>query len=226
MSTIILATQNPGKVDELRALLGGSQIHVLGLNELEGAFPEPEEHGQTFLDNATIKAIAYAKATGRVCLADDSGLEIDALDGRPGVISSHYAFDGEVEGRAAEMTRKQRDEHNIDRVLAEMELVDFKDRTARFVCAMVLADPDGHILATSEGKFEGRIGLTCDDPHAAPCDCVPRGSNGFGYDPIFLVAPEFMQTSAELDAQTKNEISHRGQAVRGMIQQIKGLNLD
>ena len=225
MSTIVLATQNPGKVDELRALLGGSSIHILGLNELENQFPEPEETGTTFLENATIKAVAYAKATGRVCLADDSGLEIDALGGKPGVISSHYAFDGQVDGRAAEMTRRQRDEHNIDRVLAEMELVDFEDRSARFVCAMVLADPDGSILATSQRTFEGRIGLTCDDPHAAPCDCVPRGSNGFGYDPIFLVAPEYMQTSAELDTQTKNQISHRGQAVRDMIEQIKGMNL-
>jgi len=226
MSTIVLATQNPGKVDELRALLGGSQIHVLGLNELGESFSEPDETGETFIDNATIKAVTYAKATGRVCLADDSGLEIDALDGRPGVISSHYGFDGVIEGRAAELTRHQRDEHNIDRVMAEMELVDFEDRSARFVCVMVLADPDGNILATSQGKFEGRIGLSCDDPHAAPCDCVPRGGNGFGYDPIFLIEPDYIKTSAELDAQAKNKISHRGQAVRAMIEQIKGFDLD
>ncbi len=225
MSTIVLATQNPGKVTELRSLLGGSQIHILGLGDIEESFPEPEENGDTFLDNATIKAVAYAKATGRPCLADDSGLVVDALGGRPGVISSHYAFDGETDGRAAMLTRQQRDEQNLDRVLAELEMVDFEDRTARFVCVMVLADADGTILASSEGKFEGRIGLSLGDPHGSPCDCVPRGSCGFGYDPIFLVGPDFIRTSAELDPAEKNAISHRGQAVRDMIEQIKTLPL-
>jgi XTP/dITP diphosphohydrolase len=158
-------------------------------------------------------------------LADDSGLVIDALGGRPGVISSHYAFDGETKGRAAGMSREQRDEHNIDRVLAELDPVDLKDRSARFVCVMVLADADGTVIAASEGKFEGRIGLPVDHPHVTPSDSVPRGHNGFGYDPIFLVAPDYIQTSAELDSAAKNAISHRGQAVRGMIEQIKTLSI-
>jgi len=225
MSTIALATQNPGKIAELRSLLGGLNIHIIGLSDIEDSFPEPEENGDTFLDNATIKAIEYAKATGRPCLADDSGLVIDAIGGRPGVISSHYAFDGETDGRAAEMTRQQRDDHNIDRVLAELDEFEPEERTARFVCVMVLADSDGSILATSEGKFEGRIGLPVDHPHATPSDSVPRGHNGFGYDPIFLVAPDYIQTSAELDSDAKNTISHRGNAVRDMIEQIKTLNL-
>ena len=224
MSTIVLATQNPGKVAELRALLGGSQIHILGLGDIEDSFPEPEENGDTFLDNATIKAVAYAKATGRPCLADDSGLVIDAIGGRPGVISSHYAFDGEIDEQAARLSRQQRDVRNIDRVLAELDEFEPEERTARFVCVMVLADSDGSILATSEGKFEGRIGLPIDHPHATPSDSVPRGSNGFGYDPIFLVGPDFIQTSAELDSKAKNAISHRGQAVRDMIEQIKTLS--
>ena len=212
MNTIVLATQNPGKVDELRSLLAGSPINILGLSDLDDSFPEPDETGATFIDNATIKAIEYAKLTGMPCLADDSGLEIDALGGRPGVISSHYAFDGQVEGRAATMTRQERDRHNIERVLAELEEVEAKDRTGRFKCVMVLADPDGSILATSEGTFEGRIG-----------DHI-QGENGFGYDPIFLVGDDFTRTSAELSADEKNAVSHRGHAVRGMIEQIASLN--
>ncbi len=225
MSTIVLATQNPGKVAELRSLLSGTGIHILGLGDIEDSFPEPEENGDTFLDNATIKAIAYAKATGRPCLADDSGLIVDAIGGRPGVISSHYAFDGETEGQAAGMSRQQRDDHNIDRVLSELDEFEPSERSARFVCVMVLADSDGSILATSEGKFEGRIGLPVDHPHVTPSDSVPRGPNGFGYDPIFLVGPDYIKTSAELDSAAKNAVSHRGDAVRGMIEQIKTLSI-
>ncbi|MEX0876434.1 MAG: non-canonical purine NTP pyrophosphatase, partial [Phycisphaerales bacterium] len=98
MPTIVLATQNPGKVRELRAMVSGLGIDCIGLSELGDRFEEPVEDGETFLDNATIKAIAYARATGMHCLADDSGLEVEALGGRPGVISSHYAFDGDAEG--------------------------------------------------------------------------------------------------------------------------------
>jgi XTP/dITP diphosphohydrolase len=226
MTSIVLATQNPGKVAELRSLLGGSQIHILGLSDLEDSFPEPDETGETFLDNATIKAVEYAKLTGRPSLADDSGLVVDALGDKPGVISSHYAFDGQAGGPAAELSREQRDSKNLDRVLDELDPVELEDRSARFVCVMVLADPDGSILATSEGTFEGRIGLPFEHPHATPSDSVPRGHNGFGYDPIFLVAPEFIQTSAELSASAKNAVSHRGNAVRAMIEQIKKLPLE
>lgn len=226
MSTIVLATQNPGKVGELRSLLQDSPIEILGLSDLNDSFPEPDETGQTFIENATIKAVQYAKLTGKHCLADDSGLMIDALGGRPGVISSHYAFDGVAEGRAAEMTRQQRDEHNIDRVLAELDGIPLEERSARFVCVMVLADPDGKVIASSEGTFEGRIGFPIDEPNTIPSETVPRGEHGFGYDPIFLVHPNYLQTSAELDADEKNAISHRGEAVRAMIEQISTLSLD
>lgn len=226
MSTIVLATQNPGKVSELRSMLDGSGIEIIGLDDLEQSFPEPIEDGRTFIENATIKAIAYAKLTGKPCLADDSGLEIDALDGKPGVVSSHYAFDGDAEGEAADLTRQQRDDLNIDRVLKELDPIEPQKRTARFACVMVLADPDGNILATSEGRFEGRIGVPFDHPQCTPADSVPRGSNGFGYDPIFLVAEEYIYTSAELEPEHKNKISHRGHAVRSMIELIKDLQLD
>lgn len=226
MSTIVLATQNPGKVGELRSLLQNSSIDILGLSDLSDSFPEPDETGQTFIENATIKAVEYAKLTGMHCLADDSGLMIDELGGRPGVISSHYAFDGVAEGRASEMTRQQRDEHNIDRVLAELDGIPLEDRSARFVCVMVLADPEGKIIATSEGTFEGRIGFPIDEPNGIPSETVPRGDHGFGYDPIFLVHPDYLQTSAELDAAQKNAISHRGAAVKVMIEQISSLSLD
>ncbi|MBO6514465.1 MAG: RdgB/HAM1 family non-canonical purine NTP pyrophosphatase [Phycisphaerales bacterium] len=226
MSTIVLATQNPGKVAELRSLLQDSSIEILGLSDLSDSFPEPDETGQTFLENATIKAQEYAKLTGKHCLADDSGLMIDAIGGRPGVISSHYAFNGETDGRAAALSRQQRDEHNIDRVLAELDGVELEDRSARFVCVMVLADPSGEVIATSEGTFEGRIGFPIDEPNAIPSETVPRGDHGFGYDPIFLVHPDYLQTSAELEPAEKNAISHRGAAVRAMIEHIKGLALD
>ncbi len=216
MTTIVLATQNPGKIREMRALLGESGISILGLSELGRSFDEPEETGTTFLANATIKAQAYAQATGHWCLADDSGLEVDALGGAPGVISSHYAFDGETQGQAATMTRQQRDAKNIERLLADLQGVAPEDRTARFVCTMVLAEARGNTVATTTGAFEGRIGMPGD---------VPRGIGGFGYDPIFLIAPEHKFASSELSPKEKNALSHRGQAVRAMIAAINHLSM-
>lgn len=214
MPTIVLATQNPGKVRELQSLLQGSEIDIIGLDSFDQSFPEPEEDGETFLVNATIKAIAYAKATGMHCLADDSGLIVDALDGRPGVISSHYAFDGETEGDAADMTRDQRDVLNGQRVLGELRGVADEKRTARFTCTMVLADPSGAVLASTVGAFEGRIGRE---------DQVPMGENGFGYDPLFLVGPDFERTSAQMSPVEKNEVSHRAKAVNQMITTIESI---
>ncbi len=136
---IVIATGNPHKVRELRQILASISVEAVGLDELEreGGFVEPDETGKTFEDNAMIKALSYAEQTGLPCLADDSGLEIDALDGRPGVISSHYCTDG----REAGMTRDERDEANIERVLREMEGEPEAGRTARFVCVMALATP-------------------------------------------------------------------------------------
>lgn len=211
---IVLATQNPGKIAELRQLLAETGFAVLGLADLGETPPEPEETGSTFLANATIKAVAYARATGRLCLADDSGLEVDALNGRPGVISSHFAFDGQTDGEAAGLTREQRDERNNARLLADLQDAPPEARSARFVCVMVLAGVGG-VLHATRGTFEGRIGLPGE---------VPRGPGGFGYDPLFLVGPGFQRTSAELGKEEKNRLSHRGHAVRAMVAYLRGMS--
>lgn len=213
MTELVLATQNPGKIAELRYLLAPVGLSVLGLDDLGlGDLPEPEETGQTFEANATIKALAYARISGRLCLADDSGLEVHALGGRPGVISSHFAFDGRTDGPAAAMSREDRDAANNERLMAELVGVPAERRSARFVCVMALAR-NGGVLQTATGRFEGRIGLPGE---------VPRGPEGFGYDPLFLVAPDFEQTSAELAKPEKNRLSHRGQAVRAMVEWLRG----
>ncbi len=212
---IVLATSNPHKVEEMNAIFatlpGGPSVRFLSLAE---ACPglvlrEPAETGTTFEENATIKAVGYARQTGRVCLADDSGLEIDALGGRPGVISSHYSTDGRETGA----TRSQRDAASNERVLREMASVPDDARGARFVCVMVLASPEGRVLATSRGTFEGRIGRGL------------RGDGGFGYDPMFLVAPDYTRSSAELPAAEKNRLSHRGAAARELALAISRLRV-
>lgn len=211
---IVLATNNPHKVDELRAILGPARgLLLLGLSDLatrgQGPFHEPDEHGSTFEHNAAIKALDYARQTGLLCLADDSGLEIDALQGRPGVISSHYATDGAETG----LTREERDQANCARVLRELEGIPAHHRAARFVCVMTLARP-GHVLGSTRGLYEGRIGTP---PR------VPAGDQGFGYDPLFLIAPDFARTSAELLPAQKNQGSHRAHAATQMAEQIRRL---
>jgi XTP/dITP diphosphohydrolase len=211
MPSIVFASQNPGKVKELQALTQGQNIDIIGLSDFDRDFDEPIEDGTTFLENATIKAIAYAKETGLHCLADDSGLVVDALDGKPGVISSHFAFDGDTEGEASSLSRQERDDHNNQRLLHDLEGIPDDQRTARFTCTMVLASPEGLVLAHTKGEFEGRIGQIGE---------VPRGDNGFGYDPLFLVAPEFDRSSAQMDPSEKNAISHRAKAVASMIETL------
>lgn len=211
MPTIVFASQNPGKIRELQALTQGQNIDIIGLADLDRRFEEPIEDGDTFLENATIKAVQYAKATGMHCLADDSGLIVDALDGKPGVISSHFAFDGVSEGEAASLSRQERDDRNNERLLADLDGVPDEQRTARFTCTIVLASPEGLVLAHTKGEFEGRIGQVGE---------VPRGSNGFGYDPLFLVAPDHKRTSAEMEPAEKNAISHRARAVASMIETL------
>jgi XTP/dITP diphosphohydrolase len=227
MPTLVLATQNPGKVRELESVLRASDldIDIKGLADLGADFPEPTEDGGSFLANATIKATAYARATGLPCLADDSGLEIDHLEGQPGVNSSHYAVLDLPQDHQDALSREQRDAKNIDKVLDELDAVPLDDRTARFVCTMVLATPAGEILATSQGTFEGRIGLPPTDPHATPSTTVPRGDHGFGYDPIFLIAPDHDRTSAQLDPAEKNTISHRAKALSAMIERLRAIDL-
>lgn len=198
---IVVATGNPHKLEELAAIFSPRGLAIEGLaDQPDAPFPEPEETADTFTANATIKAAAYARMTGKPCLADDSGLEVDALGGAPGVISSHYATDGAESG----MPRAMRDLANNARLLRELELAPDDQRTARFVCVMVLATPDGTVLHETRGTMEGRIGRR------------PAGSNGFGYDPLFLVAPAFARTSAELEPAEKNAISHRAGAATAM----------
>jgi XTP/dITP diphosphohydrolase len=208
MAPITIATANPGKVAELRPIFAELGIRVVGLGDLGVGAAEPEESAPTFVGNATIKALAYARQTGTVCLADDSGLVVDALGGAPGVISSHYAADGRDDPRP----RAERDAANNERLLRELSGVPDERRTARFACVMVLASPEGEVLAQSEGAFEGRIG------HEA------RGANGFGYDPLFLVAPEFQRTSAEMPPAEKNAVSHRALAARAMARRLSTLH--
>lgn len=211
---IVLATANPHKVDELRAILAPTGLPIRGLNDLPDSarFVEPVEHGSTFAQNARIKALSYAQQTGQLCLADDSGIEIDALalsDGtpRPGVISSHYCTDGLERG----MSRAERDAANNARVLRELEGVPIAKRTARFVCCMCLARP-GEVLRETRGEFAGAIGIP---PR------VPAGAHGFGYDPLFLVAPTLTHTGAELPPAEKNQLSHRALAASHMLQWLR-----
>jgi XTP/dITP diphosphohydrolase len=199
---IVVATGNPHKVEEIRAILAPLGIVLRGLDEVGGPFAEPEETGRTFEANARIKAVAYAKATGRVVLADDSGLEVDALGGEPGVDSAVWA--------GAEGARAERDARNNAKLRERMARVPADRRAARFVCCMCLADADGHVLATTRGTFEGRIAD------------APRGDHGFGYDP-WLWLDDAGCSSAELAPEVKNLRSHRGHAARAMAEAIRRL---
>ena len=191
--TLLVATGNPHKVEEIAAVLEPLGFRLEGLGSVGRDLPEPEEDGETFEANARIKAIAYAGMTGRRCLADDSGLEVDALDGAPGVRSARFAGVGS--------TRAERDAANNALLLERLRGVPAARRHARFVCAMCVADPDGTIVAESRGTFPGVI-----------LD-APRGTNGFGYDPL-LFLPAEGRSSAELTADEKNARSHRGHAAR------------
>jgi XTP/dITP diphosphohydrolase len=156
--------------------------------------PEPEETGTTFGENAIIKARAAAAAAGQWALADDSGIAVDALQGRPGVYSARWAGPG---SGAAEW---------IAKTLVELQDVPMEWRTARYICALALADPSGKIVAITEGTFEGCISET------------PRGTGGFGYDSIFLVdGDRSNRTAAELSSDEKHALSHRGKAVRALL---------
>lgn len=196
---LFFATSNPHKLTEVRAILGPAGIEVLGLDAFGGDLPEPEEDGQTFEENAAIKAVAYARMTGRRCLAEDSGLEVDALGGAPGVYSARYAGVG--------ATRAERDRANNDKLLAALAGVPAERRSGRFVCALCVADPDGQVVATARGTYEGQIAA------------APRGSNGFGYDPLLFLA-DVGKTSAELDPEEKNARSHRQAALRALIPRL------
>lgn len=189
MDTVVLATRNAGKIKELRALLKGHGLNVVGLDD----FPqvgEIEETGTTFLDNARLKARAVAEALGLPAMADDSGLEVDALDGAPGVYSARYSPQGT-------------DEANWRKLLRELDGVPEARRTARFRCVMVAHAPSGAEV-TAEGAWEGRIAL------------APEGDGGFGYDPVFF-DPELGRSAATLSREDKNARSHRGKALQALL---------
>jgi XTP/dITP diphosphohydrolase len=197
---VLFATSNPHKIAEVRAVLAPLDWEVMGLDALSDVPPEPVEDGDSFAANARLKAEGYARATGRFCLADDSGLVVDALGGAPGVHSARYA--------GALGSRMTRDRANNEKLLGELARVPPEQRTAGFVCALCLARPDGTIVAETSGTCEGVIG-----EHA-------RGENGFGYDPL-LYLPDRGLTFAELSPEEKNERSHRGAAVRAMAELLR-----
>lgn len=198
---LLVATTNPHKVEEIRAVLGPLGYEVRSLESLPSVPPEPVEDADTFAGNARIKALAYARATGIACLAEDSGIEVDALGGAPGVHSARYSGEGGP--------RAERDRANNEKLLAALRGVPPGARAARFVCALCLATPAGDIVAEASGTYEGVIAD------------APRGANGFGYDPL-LFLPDVGKTSAELSPEEKNARSHRGKAVRALAAMLRG----
>ncbi len=188
---LVIATTNQGKLREFRELLDGSGFELVTPADL-GREWSVEETGTTFEANAILKAVDAARVCGLLALADDSGLEVDALGGRPGIFSARYAG-----GDRTSDTLTEREQVAI--LLGELAGVPDVKRGARFRCVIAIARPDGGDVQTVDGVFEGHIA------HEA------RGEFGFGYDPVFLV-PELGKTSAELPAHEKNTISHRGQA--------------
>jgi XTP/dITP diphosphohydrolase len=190
MTILVVGTGNPGKLQEMQEYLTHSDWQL----QLKPPEIDVEETGQTFLENAGLKASQTAKATGQWSIADDSGLAIDALDGAPGIFSARYA--------ATDATR-------IDRVLAELQSK--SDRRAQFVCAIAVARPDGTIVIQEEGICRGEILKSL------------RGDGGFGYDPIFYV-PAAAQTYAEMSAETKHRLSHRGCAFALVLPQLRAIH--
>ena len=193
---VIVATQNRGKVREIKKVLKGLGFRIVSLNDFSGV-PQIEEDGKSFLENALKKARFYSKYFGSLTLADDSGLEVDVLKGRPGVYSARYA--GE---RASAQERNRK-------LLKEMEAIPLSKRGARFKCVLAVVSPEGKEVVV-EGSCRGRIGFK------------EVGKKGFGYDPLFVL-PSYGKTMAQLSVEKKNRISHRGKALRKLRRIIKGL---
>ncbi len=195
---ILIATNNPGKVIELRGFLSGMHFDLLNLDDFPGV-SEVAETGMTFGENARLKASGYALETGLYALADDSGLEVAALGGRPGIFSARYGGEDTSYGEKMAL------------LLAEINETGSADRSARFVCSIAVADPAGAILSVTEGVCGGRIALH-------PC-----GLGGFGYDPLFI--PDgFDQTFGELPDAVKQKISHRRRAFEQIIPFLRHFN--
>jgi XTP/dITP diphosphohydrolase len=188
---IVLASSNPGKVREINQLLATLDLHVRPQSEF--GVIDAEETGLTFVENAILKARNAAQHTGLPAIADDSGIEVDALNGAPGIYSARFAGDNAS------------DQQNLEKLLAELEGMPEAQRSARFQCLMVfMAHANDPTPVICQGTWEGRI-LT-----------AARGDNGFGYDPVFYV-PTHDCSSAELSADVKNALSHRGQALRQLV---------
>ena len=189
---IIAATSNAHKIIEIRQILGAHGIEVIGANEA-GGMPEVVEDGTTFRENAIKKAVEGARALKAPVLADDSGLEVVALGGAPGIYSARYACEGGNDGR------------NVAKLLKNLEGV--TDRRARFVCVIAVALPDGTVLGTAEGEVRGRIAE------------APSGNGGFGYDPVFI--PDgYEQSFGVLPPEVKNRLSHRANALQAALTEI------
>ncbi len=191
---LLLATGNPGKAREFSDLLAGLPLNLVSLEDA-GITATVEETGETFQENAILKARAYASLSGLLTLADDSGLEVDALGGRPGVLSARYG--------SPDFSDSQR----VELLLRELDGVPWEKRTARFKCVIAIAWPNGEVK-TVVGVVEGVIQYR------------PEGSNGFGYDPVFHL-PDRVCTTAQLPTVEKNRISHRGQAARAALVILK-----
>ncbi len=204
--TIVLATSNHGKIQELRALLADLPVQFLSATEVLGEQPSIVEDGATFEANALIKARAVARATRTLALADDSGLEVDALGGRPGVRSARFAHE------------RATDAENNALLLRELENIEEGARGARFRCVLSLVNPwQESEVYVAEGSCEGSIAR------------APRGNGGFGYDPLFVVAGHDGKAMAELSEVDKNKVSHRARAVsalRGILLKLVNERLD
>jgi len=186
VTRLVVGTRNAKKLEELRALLADLPINVVSVGEFADA-PEVEEDGDTFEANAVKKATVLAKALGEWVIADDSGLAVDALDGRPGVLSARYGGPGSS------------DEAKVAKLLGELAGVPDEGRTAHFHCVIALASPQG-LETVAEGQCDGVIATE------------PVGQNGFGYDPVFLYPP-IGKTFAQIGSEAKHRVSHRGQAL-------------
>lgn len=196
MDKIVFATANAGKVKEIKEILADFSVEVVSLKEM-GITADIEENGKTFEENSLIKAREICKLTGFPALADDSGLEVDYLNGEPGIYSARYlGYDTDYD-------------YKNNYIINQLKEAKDAERTARFVCAISLVLPDGREFV-KKGVMEGQIGYEI------------KGENGFGYDPIFYL-PEHGKTSAELSAEEKNKISHRGKALREMKDLIASL---
>ena len=200
MTPLLIATWNKGKRRELQQLLSDLPFALMGLDDIPGLEPVLETGG-TFVENASLKASGYAKQSGLLTLADDSGLEVDALKGAPGVLSARYAGEGAS------------DRQRVEKLLADLSNVEASGRTARFVSAVATAISNGSISNISVGICEGRIAFE------------PQGTGGFGYDSIFIPAGSEM-TFAELPPEIKNQISHRHSALEKAHKFLRNLTRD